>query len=108
MASARGPSRGSAGAGAVVFDGDRRRRGRLRLAAAGESLGPAQPLSAGQIVIADPSRPVALVLGEAGEATGVTPSTERMVLCALSVRGVPRISVEEALWIAAETLVYTA
>jgi DNA/RNA-binding domain of Phe-tRNA-synthetase-like protein len=77
----------------------------LRLAAAGESLGATRPLSAGQIVIADPSRPVALVLGEAGEATGVTPSTERMVLCALSVRGVPRISVEEALWIAAEILV---
>ena len=45
----------------------------LRLAAAGESLGPARPLSARQIVIADSTRPVALVLGEAGEDTGVTP-----------------------------------
>ena len=77
----------------------------LRLAAAGESLGPARPLSSGQIVIADRRRPVAVVLGQAGEDTGVTPRTERMVLCALSVKGVPRISVEEALWIAAETLV---
>jgi DNA/RNA-binding domain of Phe-tRNA-synthetase-like protein len=79
----------------------------LRLAAAGESLGPTRPLSARQIVIADPSRPVAVVMGEAGDDTGVTPRTERMVLCALAVKGVPRISVEEALWIAAEVLVYT-
>ena len=79
----------------------------LRLAAAGESLGPARPLSARQIVIADRSRPVALVLGQAGDDAGVTPDTGRMVLCALGVKGVPRISVEEALWIAAETLVYT-
>ena len=45
----------------------------LRLAAAGESLGPARPLATRQIVIADSTRPVALVLGEAGEDTGVTP-----------------------------------
>jgi DNA/RNA-binding domain of Phe-tRNA-synthetase-like protein len=77
----------------------------LRLAAAGESLGPTRPLSARQIVIADPSRPVAVVMGAAGDDTGVTPRTERMVLCALAVKGVPRISVEEALWIAAEVLV---
>ena len=35
---------------------------------------------------------------------GVTPGTERMLLCALRVKGVPPIAVEEALWIAAETL----
>ena len=51
-----------------------------------------------------PSGPVALVLGEVGEDAGVTPETERMMLCALRVKGVPRISVEEALWTAAETL----
>ena len=34
----------------------------------------------------------------------MTPRTERMVLCALRVKGVPRISVEEALWTAGETL----
>ena len=92
----------------VALDGDRVGDDLgLRLAAAGESLGPARPLSARQIVIADRSRPVALVLGQAGDHTGVTPDTGRMVLCALGVKGVPRISVEEALWIAAETLVYT-
>ena len=47
---------------------------------------------------------MALVLGEVGEDAGVTPDTERMVLCALGVKGVPRISLEEALWCAAETL----
>jgi hypothetical protein len=61
----------------------------------------------GQIVVADPSRPVAVVLGDVAADAGVTRHTERMVLCALSVKGVPRISVEEALWIAAEVLLYT-
>jgi DNA/RNA-binding domain of Phe-tRNA-synthetase-like protein len=75
----------------------------LRLAAAGETLA-ARPLSSRQIVVADRARPVALVLGEVSEDAGVTPETERMVLCALGVKGVPRISVEEALWSAAETL----
>ncbi len=30
-----------------------------------------------------------------------------MLLCALQVSGVPRIAVEEALWIAAEILLYS-
>jgi hypothetical protein len=55
-------------------------------------------------VIADATRPVAVVLGQAGDDAGVTPACERMVLCALQVKGVPRISVEEALWLAAEWL----
>jgi len=76
----------------------------LRLARAGERLGGARPLSARQLVMADRQRPVALVMGEVGEDAGVTPATERMVLCALGVKGVPRISLEEALWCAAETL----
>ncbi len=76
----------------------------LRLARAGETLGGARPLSARQLVVADGERPVALVLGEVGRDAGVTPETERMVLCALGVKGVPRICLEEALWSAAETL----
>jgi DNA/RNA-binding domain of Phe-tRNA-synthetase-like protein len=76
----------------------------LRLARAGERLGPARALSARQLVMADRERPVALVMGDVGEDAGVTPDTERMVLCALGVKGVPRISLEEALWCAAETL----
>ena len=76
----------------------------LRLARAGEDLAGVRPLSARQLVVADQERPVALVLGEVGHDAGVTPETERMVLCALGVKGVPRISLEEALWCAAETL----
>ena len=76
----------------------------LRLARAGEELAGVRPLSARQLVVADQGRPVALVLGEVGHDAGVTPDTERMVLCALGVKGVPRISLEEALWCAAETL----
>jgi DNA/RNA-binding domain of Phe-tRNA-synthetase-like protein len=79
----------------------------LRLARAGETLGAVHPLPAGRIVVADPGRPVAVVLGEVAEDAGVTPDTQRMVLCALSVKGVPPICVEEALWIAAEVLLYT-
>ena len=99
---------GETGVPLIALDGDRvdRELG-LRLARSGEILGPQRPLSAGQIVVADPSRPVAVVLGEVAEGAGVTRQTERMVLCALCVKGVPRICVEEALWIAAEVLLYT-
>jgi DNA/RNA-binding domain of Phe-tRNA-synthetase-like protein len=76
----------------------------LRLAQAGERLGPVRPLSERQLVVADRQRPVAVVLGEVGADAGVTPESEQIVLCALGVKGVPRISLEEALWSAAETL----
>jgi DNA/RNA-binding domain of Phe-tRNA-synthetase-like protein len=76
----------------------------LRLARAGEQLAGVRPLSSRQILVADDARPLALVLGEVGHDAGVTKRTERMVLCALRVKGVPAISVEEALWIAADTL----
>jgi DNA/RNA-binding domain of Phe-tRNA-synthetase-like protein len=76
----------------------------LRLARAGERLDEMRPLSSRQLVVADSGRPVAVVLGEVSRDAGVTPDTERMALCALGVKGVPRISLEEALWCAAETL----
>jgi DNA/RNA-binding domain of Phe-tRNA-synthetase-like protein len=76
----------------------------LRLARPGERLAGVRPLSARQIVVADDDRPVAIVLGEVAHDAGVTRRTRRMVLCALRVKGVPPIAVEEALWIAAETL----
>jgi DNA/RNA-binding domain of Phe-tRNA-synthetase-like protein len=76
----------------------------LRLARSGERLGRTRPLSANQIVIADGTRPVAVVLGDVSEEAGVTPSCRRMVLVALQVKGVPRIAVEEALWTASEIL----
>ena len=76
----------------------------LRLARPGEALAPGRPLSDRQLVVADAERPVAVVLGEVSPEAGVTPETEAMLLCALGVKGVPRISIEEALWCAAETL----
>jgi hypothetical protein len=54
--------------------------------------------------VADEAHPVAIVLGEVGHDAGVTSGTQRMLLCALRVKGVPPIAIEEALWIAAETL----
>jgi DNA/RNA-binding domain of Phe-tRNA-synthetase-like protein len=76
----------------------------LRLARAGERLEGVRPLSERQLVVADDTRPVALVLGEVAHDAGVTWDTQRMTLCALRVKGVPPIAVEEALWTAAETL----
>jgi DNA/RNA-binding domain of Phe-tRNA-synthetase-like protein len=77
----------------------------LRLSRPGERLAGVRPLSARQLVVADDLRPVALVLGEVSHDAGVTPETERMILCALRVKGVPDIAVEEALWTTAEVLV---
>jgi DNA/RNA-binding domain of Phe-tRNA-synthetase-like protein len=76
----------------------------LRLARAGERLDETRRLSDRQLVMADAERPVAVVLRDVSRDAGVTPDTQRMVLCALGVKGVPRISLEEALWSAAETL----
>jgi DNA/RNA-binding domain of Phe-tRNA-synthetase-like protein len=77
----------------------------LRLSRSGERLPGVRPLPARQIVVADDAGPVAIVLGEVSHEAGVTPDTERMILCALRVKGVPPIAVEEALWTAAEVLV---
>jgi DNA/RNA-binding domain of Phe-tRNA-synthetase-like protein len=77
----------------------------LRLSRPGERLAGVRPLSARQLVVADDVRPVAVVLGEVSHEAGVTPETQRMVLCALRVKGVPAIAVEEALWTTAEVLV---
>jgi DNA/RNA-binding domain of Phe-tRNA-synthetase-like protein len=76
----------------------------LRLARAGETLDGTRLLSERQLVVADADRPVAVVLGEVSRDAGVTRETERMAVCSLGVKGVPRISLEEALWSVAETL----
>src|SRR3954453_499002 len=76
----------------------------LRLARDGEQLGEYRPLAPGQIVIADEQRPLAVLFGDAAEHGQVRRSTQRVVLAAIQVAGVPPVSVEEALWTAAETL----
>jgi DNA/RNA-binding domain of Phe-tRNA-synthetase-like protein len=76
----------------------------LRLARDGEELGQHRPLAPGQIVIADEQHPLAVLFGEAAERGQVRRSTQRVLLAAIQVAGVPSVSVEEALWTGAETL----
>jgi DNA/RNA-binding domain of Phe-tRNA-synthetase-like protein len=90
----------------IAFDADRIGEPLgLRLARPGERLvGEGRPLPARQIVVADDRRSLAVIFDEIAEEAGVTPETRRMTLCALKVKGVPEISVEEALWTTVETL----
>jgi DNA/RNA-binding domain of Phe-tRNA-synthetase-like protein len=77
----------------------------LRLSAPGERLGgEGRPLSSSQVVIADADRAVAVLFADLAEGRGVHPSTSRMRIASVQVKGVPDVSVEEALWIVAETL----
>jgi DNA/RNA-binding domain of Phe-tRNA-synthetase-like protein len=75
----------------------------LRVSPGGELLGDV-PLSAGQVVVADSSRALAVLFGDTAEGCAVQWSSRRMVLAAVRVKGVPEVSVEEALWVAAETV----
>ncbi len=72
--------------------------------AAGEELAGARGLSSRQIVVADAARSLAVLFGDMAEGRGVHPDTTQILLCAVQVSGVPQVSVEEALWVAAEAL----
>jgi DNA/RNA-binding domain of Phe-tRNA-synthetase-like protein len=79
----------------------------IRLAARRERLGAgerAPALVPGQLLLADPVCALGVLFGELAD--GVAPSrpTERMLLVAARVAGVPEVIAEEALWIAAELL----
>jgi DNA/RNA-binding domain of Phe-tRNA-synthetase-like protein len=77
----------------------------LRLTESRELLGGSgRPLSDRQIVIADEDHSLAVLTGEVAEERGVTPETASTVLASIQVKGVPLISVEEALWMVAATL----
>lgn len=75
----------------------------LRMSPGGEQLGDLS-LSTGQVVVADSARVLAVLFGEVGEGCAVQRTSTRMVLAAVRVKGVPEVSVEEALWVAAETI----
>ena len=93
----------------VAFDGDQV-EGELGLRLAGEREdlgGDGRPLSSRQLVVADQVRSLAVLFGDIAEDRGVRPETERMLLCAIQVKGVPDISVEEALWTVAEIVTGT-
>lgn len=77
----------------------------LRLGLAGERLGgDGRDLRGGEIVVADERSPLAVLFGDMAPGRGVQPGTREVLLGAVQVKGVPDVSVEEALWIAAETL----
>ena len=84
---------------AAAVDGDLG----LRVSPGGELLGDV-PLSAGQVVVADSTRALAVLFGDTAEGCAVQWSSQRMVLAAVRVKGVPEVSVEEALWVAVETV----
>ena len=86
-----------------AFDADRvEGRIGIRLSAPGEPLeGRPGELPSGTLVIADEKRPLALLFGAIGSGRGVSNKTERTLLCAIQVKGVPEIAVEEAIWLAA-------
>jgi DNA/RNA-binding domain of Phe-tRNA-synthetase-like protein len=77
----------------------------LRLALADERLGDeGRALRGGEIVVADLRGPLAVLFGDMAHRRGVHPDTGQVLLAAVQVKSVPDVCVEEALWIAAETL----
>ena len=94
----------------LAFDADRVEDGiGLRLADEGERLGgDGRSVRAGQILVADELRPLAVLFGDMARGYGVGPDTSRMLLATVRVKGVPDVSVEEALWTVADILVVSA
>jgi DNA/RNA-binding domain of Phe-tRNA-synthetase-like protein len=77
----------------------------LRRARAGERLGQdSRALPEGRPVLADTARALAAPFGPVAAAAPVTAATKRIALAALQVKGVPEMSVEEALWTIVEIL----
>jgi hypothetical protein len=54
--------------------------------------------------VADETGPMAVLFGDTGARHGANTATREVLLAAVQVKGVPDVSVEEALWIAADTL----
>ncbi len=89
-----------------AFDADRV-EGRLciRDSAPGESLaGQPGEMAKGTLAIADDSQPIGLLFGATAAGFAVESGSRRIAIAAIQVKGVPQIAVEEALWMAAETL----
>jgi DNA/RNA-binding domain of Phe-tRNA-synthetase-like protein len=79
----------------------------IRVAAAGDRLGDGPnsvPLSEGQLVVADAGAVHATLFGEPAPGHAPGPRTDRIVLFAIGVDGVPAIHLEEALWLACDVL----
>lgn len=77
----------------------------LRLAAPGERLGgDGRDLRGGEIVVADSERALAVLFGEPSPSCCARRESERLLITAVRVKGVPEVSLEEALWTCAEIL----
>lgn len=79
----------------------------IRTARAGERLGDgpyANDLPAGRLVVADATRPVAVLFGALAPAATPGEGTRELRIFTVQVAGVPEIHVEEALWLCAEAL----
>jgi DNA/RNA-binding domain of Phe-tRNA-synthetase-like protein len=77
----------------------------IRDSAPGESLsGQPGEMAQGTLTIADEARPIGLLFGPTAAGFDVEEGSRRIAIAAVQVKGVPQISVEEALWMAAETL----
>jgi DNA/RNA-binding domain of Phe-tRNA-synthetase-like protein len=79
----------------------------IRVAVPGDRLGRSSegvPVPAGQLVVADSSWVHATLFEGPAPGHGAGPRTERILLFAVGVDGVPAIHVEAALWVAADVL----
>jgi DNA/RNA-binding domain of Phe-tRNA-synthetase-like protein len=77
----------------------------LRLTRTGELLGgDGRSLAGSQIAVADRSRALAVLFADTAATVLPGKRTERVLLAAVRVKGVPALSIEEALWSAAELL----
>jgi DNA/RNA-binding domain of Phe-tRNA-synthetase-like protein len=77
----------------------------IRDTAPGESLaGRPGEMPRGTLAIADDSRPLGLLFGATAEGHEVREETRRIAVVAVQVKGVPQIAVDEALWLAVESL----
>ena len=85
-----------------VFDGDQVGRLSIRDTAPGESLPEERgELDQGTLVIADERGPIGRLFGEPTDWDGIEKVSRRLTIVAIQVDGVPQISVDEALWMAA-------
>jgi DNA/RNA-binding domain of Phe-tRNA-synthetase-like protein len=79
----------------------------IRLSIAGERLGEgelAEHLPPGRLVVADSRGVHALLFGSPARGHEVSARTHRVILFSVGVGGVPAIHIEEALWLAADSL----
>ncbi len=76
----------------------------IRASAPGESLAGGGDLAQGTLILADAAAPIGPLFGETAPAHRIGSGCRRVAVVAIAVPAVPRIAVEEALWMAAAEL----